>query len=205
MDENINTQPNNEKKNSMYAPMIAVAAIVILALAAIALFSTNKAKNDQLVGVTPSVNETQNEINNIEPIASPMPTKSTLAMPTTSQAMIPTGTVSASPVITPVTTVTPSTTISAGTKEFTVLGSNYKFEPTTLTVKKGDTVKITFKNTGGFHDFVIDEFTGAKTKQLQDGGMEVISFVADKTGTFEFYCSVGKHREMGMKGTLVVN
>jgi uncharacterized cupredoxin-like copper-binding protein len=31
-----------------------------------------------------------------------------------------------------------------------------------------------------------------------------VQFVADKTGTFEFYCSVGNHRQMGMVGTLVV-
>jgi plastocyanin len=28
--------------------------------------------------------------------------------------------------------------------------------------------------------------------------------VADKKGTFEYYCSVGQHRALGMKGKLVV-
>src|SRR5882672_6015209 len=32
------------------------------------------------------------------------------------------------------------------TKEFTVTGQNFSFSPSTLTVNKGDTVKITFKN-----------------------------------------------------------
>jgi plastocyanin len=72
-----------------------------------------------------------------------------------------------------------------------------------MSVKKGDTVKITFKNTGGFHDLKIDEFKVA-TKQLQGGASEVVTFVADKAGTFEYYCSVGNHRAMGMKGTLTV-
>lgn len=89
-------------------------------------------------------------------------------------------------------------------KEFTVEGSNFKFLPATMTVNKGDTVKITFKNTGGFHDFVIDEFKGAKTKQIGANASETIEFVADKAGTFEYYCSVGNHRGMGMKGTLTV-
>lgn len=94
---------------------------------------------------------------------------------------------------------------STGTvKEFTVDGSNFKFEPSTMTVNKGDTVKVTFKNTGGFHDFVIDEFAGAKTKQIGANASETIEFVADKAGTFEYYCSVGNHRGMGMKGTLTV-
>jgi plastocyanin len=89
-------------------------------------------------------------------------------------------------------------------KEFTVEGSNFKFLPATLTVNKGDTVKVTFKNTGGFHDFVIDEFNGSKTKQIGADAEETIQFVADKAGTFEYYCSVGNHRGMGMVGKLIV-
>src|SRR5215213_2105339 len=54
--------------------------------------------------------------------------------------------------------MTTDSTSSGTVKQFTVMGSAFKFEPTTLTVNKGDKVKITFKNTGGTHDFVIDEF-----------------------------------------------
>lgn len=90
-----------------------------------------------------------------------------------------------------------------GVKEFTVDGSNFKFEPATMTVNKGDRVRIIFKNTGGFHDLVIDEL-GVKTKQLAANASETVEFVADKAGNFEYYCSVGNHRGMGMKGTLTV-
>lgn len=88
-------------------------------------------------------------------------------------------------------------------KEFTVTGKNFSFSPATIKVKKGDKVKITFENSEGFHDFVIDEF-GAATKQFKAPGTEVLEFTADKAGSFEYYCSVGSHRAMGMKGTLVV-
>ena len=50
---------------------------------------------------------------------------------------------------------------------------------------------------------MIDEY-GAATKQGQAPFEEVIEFTADKTGSFEYYCSVGTHRQMGMKGTLIV-
>ena len=90
-----------------------------------------------------------------------------------------------------------------GVKEFTITTSNFKFSESMMTVKKGDTVKITVKNTDGFHDFVIDEF-GVATKKLQAGQEETLTFIADKAGSFEFYCSVGSHRKMGMKGMLVV-
>lgn len=91
----------------------------------------------------------------------------------------------------------------ATVKEFTVDGSNFKFSPNTINVKKGDTVKITLKNIGGFHDFRIDAFKVA-TKQIKEGTTETVTFVADKAGSFEYYCSVGKHKSMGMVGTLTV-
>lgn len=87
--------------------------------------------------------------------------------------------------------------------EFTIKGSNFVFVPNVMKVKKGDTVKITFTNAGGFHDFTLDEFN-VKTQQLKDGESETVEFVADKAGSFEYYCSVGQHRQMGMKGTLTV-
>lgn len=93
----------------------------------------------------------------------------------------------------------------ATVKEFTVNGASLKFDPAVIKVKKGDTVRITFKNTGekGIHDFVIDEFDVA-TSELASGEEEEIEFVVDKTGTFEYYCSVGDHRAMGMVGSLIV-
>ena len=88
-------------------------------------------------------------------------------------------------------------------KTFTVEGSSFKFSPSNMTVKKGDTVRVTFKNTSGFHDWVLDEFN-VRTKQIAAGAEETVEFVADKAGSFEYYCSVGSHRQMGMVGTLIV-
>ena len=72
-----------------------------------------------------------------------------------------------------------------------------------MSVNKGDTVKITVKNVNGTHDFKIDEFN-VSTRTLNTGETQTITFVADKAGTFEYYCSVGNHRAMGMVGTLIV-
>ncbi len=90
-------------------------------------------------------------------------------------------------------------TITGGTFS----GSNYSYSPNEIRVKKGDQVKITFMSQGGIHDLVINDFN-VKTNQLQSGQQETINFTADKTGTFEFYCSVGNHRAMGMVGKLIV-
>ena len=96
-----------------------------------------------------------------------------------------------------------NTTTTAQVKEFKISGSPFKFSMSEIKVKKGDTVRIVFTNVEGTHDWVIDEFNAA-TKQLKAGESETIEFVADKAGTFEYYCSVGSHRAMGMKGNLIV-
>lgn len=88
-------------------------------------------------------------------------------------------------------------------KTFNVSGSNFKFDVTEMKVKKGETVRIVFTNSQGMHDWVIDEFD-ARTKILEEGMSETIEFVADQAGTFEYYCSVGNHKAMGMVGNLIV-
>lgn len=89
------------------------------------------------------------------------------------------------------------------TESITVDGGNYYFKPNKITVKKGDSVKITFVNDGGFHDFVLDGYN-VKTDIIGSGKSQTVTFTADKAGTFDFYCSVGNHKAMGMAGTLVV-
>ena len=113
------------------------------------------------------------------------------------------------PTVTPVVTAEPSPVVATTSAtqsspvQITIEGSKFAFVPSTFSVKKGQTVKITFKNVDGFHDLRIDEFK-AFTKQIQGGASDSIEFVADKTGTFEYYCSVGNHRAQGMVGTLTV-
>lgn len=90
-----------------------------------------------------------------------------------------------------------------GVKEISVTNKGYDFIPKEIRVKKGDTIRLTFINGGGFHDWVLDEFDAA-TKKIAGGKSETIEFVADKSGNFEFYCSVGNHRAMGMWGKFIV-
>ena len=91
----------------------------------------------------------------------------------------------------------------AATRSFTVIGSNFKFSLAEIKVKRGDTVKIIFQNQSGTHNWQVDEFKAA-TKILKAGETDTIEFVADQKGTFEYYCVVGEHRQMGMEGKLVV-
>lgn len=98
----------------------------------------------------------------------------------------------------------PSAMMDSSVKEVTVEGSEFKFVADTLTVKKGEKIKLTFKNTGKMpHDWVVDEL-GVRTKVISSGSTEVLEFTPDKAGVFEYYCSVGKHRENGMVGKITV-
>jgi len=105
------------------------------------------------------------------------------------------------PLATSTEAVVPPT--KATTKTFTVTAANFSYDAKQIKVKKGDTVVINYKNSEGFHDWVLKEFD-ATTKQIGEGQSETITFVASKAGTFEYFCSVGKHRQLGMKGNLIV-
>lgn len=94
--------------------------------------------------------------------------------------------------------------IPTNVKEFSVDATSFSFTPNTMTVNKGDVVKITLKNIKGNHDLKIDEFNASTRVLKAEGEEETITFVTDKAGTFEYYCSVGNHRTMGMVGTLIV-
>lgn len=132
-----------------------------------------------------------------EVTASPMVSPTATVVPSVSPAS------SVSPTATSGTTSSPKPTATPQVKVFNILGSNFQFSTTEIKVKKGDRVRINFDVSAGFHDWVVDEFN-ARTKQLSGGESDSIEFVANKTGTFEFYCSVGSHRQMGMKGNLIV-
>lgn len=100
----------------------------------------------------------------------------------------------------------PESTSSSQTgqiKEFTVTGSSYKFDPALITINKGDKVRITFTDSGGTHDLVINGLN-VQTKILSSNQSETVEFTADKSGTFDYYCSVDGHRALGMVGKLVV-
>lgn len=82
-------------------------------------------------------------------------------------------------------------------------GTNFAFSEKEIRVKEGQTVKVVFTSAQGFHDWVVNEFNAA-TEKVRDGGVTEVTFVADKKGEYEYYCSVGAHRQMGMVGKLIV-
>ncbi len=85
-----------------------------------------------------------------------------------------------------------------------IAGVDFAYDIKQIKVKKGDTVTINFKSNEGFHDWVVDEFNAATDRVTEKDGITSVTFVANKVGTFQYYCSVMRHRQMGMIGYLIV-
>jgi plastocyanin len=179
-----------ENEGSKAGWWIAGAIIIVILIGAYIYLSGGSASNDTAI-ITP------------ENSATPPPS-AVIVPPTQNEPITPiapaSGSSSTAPMPVPAPTPTP---VASAVKTFTVEGSNYSFSVPEIRVNKGDTVKIVFTNKNGIHNWVIDEFS-AHTPQISSGQSATVQFVADKAGTFEYYCSVGNHRQMGMKGNLIV-
>lgn len=91
------------------------------------------------------------------------------------------------------------------TKTFTVSASQFSFNPSTITVNKGDTVVINFSTDDVAHGFALSEFNLTLTATTP-GEVVTGSFVADQAGTFSFFCNVSCGSGHGsMRGTFIVN
>lgn len=80
---------------------------------------------------------------------------------------------------------------------------NYEYSLKEIMVKKGEKIKLIIENIDGFHDLKIDELN-IDSGRFERGETREVEFFATKSGEFEFYCSVGNHRERGMFGTLII-
>lgn len=94
------------------------------------------------------------------------------------------------------------------TTELTVTmgeGGSMEFNPKTVEVNKGDSVKLTLinKDPGQAHSFVSTPLN-FKSKQLAPNTQEVYTFKADKAGNHEFFCDVPGHKDAQMVGKINV-
>lgn len=100
----------------------------------------------------------------------------------------------------PVVSVAPSGPV----KEIAVSAKEFAYTPSSITVSKGQTVKIDFTNNGTVaHNFTITELNVA-TKTIGPGETDSVTFTPTTAGTFTFFCSVDGHRDLGLSGSLIV-
>lgn len=90
------------------------------------------------------------------------------------------------------TTETTDTTVTETaeptTQTFDITASQFAFDPSTITVKKGDTVVLNITSEDVPHGFSLPEFDVNET--LSPGSTKTVEFVADQAGSFSFTCSV---------------
>jgi nitrite reductase (NO-forming) len=76
----------------------------------------------------------------------------------------------------------------------------------TLQVKQGDTVQITLVDgDGAQHDISFPDFNATSEMVNGQGAKVSVSFQADKSGEFAYFCTLPGHRQAGMEGKLVVS
>jgi cytochrome c oxidase subunit II len=89
------------------------------------------------------------------------------------------------------------------TVEFNMVAKRWEFQPSAIKVNKGDKVKINIESVDVLHGFAISDFN--VNSNLYPGQTTTVKFIANKTGTFSFFCSVScGSGHFGMKGVLIV-
>lgn len=88
-------------------------------------------------------------------------------------------------------------------QEFTITAKQWEFQPSTITVKKGQLVRLHIKSIDVTHGFSVSDFGVNAT--LTPNQTRTVEFTPDKVGNFSFACSVfcGSGHS-GMRGTLQV-
>ncbi len=87
--------------------------------------------------------------------------------------------------------------------EIRMTAKQFEFSPNTIRVKKGQTVRIILTSADVMHGFALPDYN--INVPVSKGEERVIEFVADKTGNFQFFCSImcgAGHASM--RGTLIV-
>ena len=117
--------------------------------------------------------------------------------------------------------------IDAEVREVSVMMRDIAFEPTVIELRRGETVRLNFENSGALvHDFSVDsmpmvrmEMTGgtsgnghgghgseaAMHMALGAGEHGMIEFEATEAGEYVYYCNEPGHREAAMHGILRVS
>lgn len=88
-------------------------------------------------------------------------------------------------------------------KEFNIIARQWEFSPATINVDEGDKVRLIIKSIDVTHGFDLPDF--GINENLAPGKTVTLEFVADKKGSFGFFCNIycGEgHRDM--KGVLIV-
>lgn len=91
---------------------------------------------------------------------------------------------------------------ATGTANLKITAKRWWFDPSTVKIKKGSTVKLTVASTDADVRFVLSEYS--VDLDLTPGQSENTEFFAGREGQFTYSCADCEGKEAVMKGTLIV-
>lgn len=86
----------------------------------------------------------------------------------------------------------------------TIVATEFKFEPATITVTPGQAVKLTLKNEGVIDHSWSLQAVGFKITALPGKSETKIFTAPTAPGTYDVDCDIAGHKDAGMSGKLVV-
>jgi plastocyanin len=114
----------------------------------------------------------------------------------------------------------PGTPVAPVDGALTVKAHEWAFEPSSIVLQRGREARIDFVNDGStLHDLRISglDATGVSSEgsglsadkgelfvAADKGKSGTLVFTPTEVGEFDFYCTIPRHRDLGMKGTLLV-
>ena len=91
-----------------------------------------------------------------------------------------------------------------GPRTVEVRATEFSFEPSSVAVEQGETVRLKLVNAGNISHNLHLRGVEAKTETVQAGNTDIVEFTAQDSGTVRFFCNVPGHEEAGMTGRVVV-
>jgi uncharacterized cupredoxin-like copper-binding protein len=101
----------------------------------------------------------------------------------------------------------PSASAALHPEQVTLTGTDdFRMDPSTITVKAGQPLQVTFRNDGEIlYDFTAEQGLTKPVTILEQGGQSgTATLTYAKPGTYKFLCSQPGHDQLGMHGTITV-
>jgi uncharacterized cupredoxin-like copper-binding protein len=97
------------------------------------------------------------------------------------------------------------TTNGTSSQTFTISESDFTLTPSTVTIDAAGTYTFEATNDGGVDHALEIEGNGIEEETETIGPGESASVTVDlETGTYEMYCPISNHRDLGMSGEVTV-
>ena len=114
-----------------------------------------------------------------------------------------------------------ATAVAPTNGALTIRAFEWGYEPETIVLRQGEEVRIVLDNDGKIlHNLKIDGLEAERIESrstgplsgdenqlfvgADDGQQGTLVFVPQQSGEFTYYCTLERHRQLGMEGTLIV-